>query len=56
MEETYSTRYGERARNFHSFSRYTTLPKSPCICQPKSSLNFALIVFLWKLHYIVVID
>ena len=45
MEETYSTRYGERERNFHAFSRYTTLPKSPRVCQPKSSLNFALFGF-----------
>ena len=45
MEETYSTRYEERVRNFHAFS---TLPKSPCVCQPKSSVNFALFGFFME--------
>lgn len=35
MEETHKARYRERVMSFHALSKSTTLPKFPCVHNPK---------------------
>lgn len=45
MEELHRTRYGERVQRFHVLSKHTTLPESPHVHQPRSSLSSILLGF-----------
>lgn len=45
MEETHSTTYGERVGSFHALSEHVTLPQSPPVQRPGSSLNLVLLGF-----------
>lgn len=56
VDEKHRTSYGERARSFHALSRHASLPKSPGVHQPGSSLKPNLLGFFWRLHYIGMTD
>jgi len=45
MKEMYKARYGERAWGLYALSEHTTLPKSPFVHKPRSSLNLLLLSF-----------
>ena len=45
MEEMNRTRYVGRAQSFHVFFGSISLPKSPCIHQPRGSRNPVLLEF-----------
>lgn len=36
IQEMQRVRYGEGVQSFHTLSRSTTFPMSPCVCQPRS--------------------
>ena len=55
-KKMHRARHEERARDSHTLSKCTMLPKSPCVHHHGSSPKPILLGFLWWLHYIVIID